>query len=136
MDSIDEQILAILTENSRLTNKEIGAKIHLTGQAVGARILKLQEKGIIDHFSVKLKHTQMQFIRVFMDSNRYAAFEQAVNTYSAVSAIYKVSGQACYVIIAHFSQAQLTAFIEEVSKWGRYSVEAVVADKTQTTGNL
>jgi Lrp/AsnC family leucine-responsive transcriptional regulator len=135
MDSIDEQILAILTENSRLTNKEIGARVHLTGQAVGARILKLQEKGIIEHFSVKLKHEQMQFIRVFMDSNRYGSFEQMINTYSAVSAIYKVSGQACYVIVAHFSQVQLAAFIEEVSKWGRYSVETVVADRTKASSN-
>ncbi|MTD41855.1 AsnC family transcriptional regulator [Erwinia sp. CPCC 100877] len=135
MDSIDEQILAILTENSRLTNKEIGAKIHLTGQAVGARILKLQEKGIIEHFSVKLKREHLQFIRVFMDSNRYASFEQTINTYAAVASIYKVSGQACYVIVAHFSQTELAAFIEELSKWGRYSVETVVADKTRAVGS-
>lgn len=41
MDIIDEQILAILKHNSKLSNKEIGEMVHLTGQAVGNRILKL-----------------------------------------------------------------------------------------------
>ncbi|MBC1444008.1 AsnC family transcriptional regulator [Listeria seeligeri] len=130
MDSMDKKIIEILQENSRLTNKEIGAMIHLTGQAVGNRIIKLVENGIIRKFSVEIEYPKTQFIRVFMDRNNFSDFEQFVNSYEAVSSIYKVSGQACYMVIGHFQDDSLNEFIQEISKYGRYSVEAVVADKT------
>ncbi|WP_219931843.1 hypothetical protein [Listeria seeligeri] len=53
-----------------------------------------------------------------------------MNSYEAVSSIYKVSGQACYMVIRHFLDDSLNEFIQEISKYGRYSVEVVVADKT------
>ncbi|WP_260448028.1 Lrp/AsnC family transcriptional regulator [Listeria seeligeri] len=127
---MDKKIIEILQENSRLTNKEIGAMIHLTGQAVGNRIIKLVENGIIRKFSVEIEYPKTQFIRVFMDRNNFSDFEQFVNSYEAVSSIYKVSGQACYMVIGHFLDDSLNEFIQEISKYGRYSVEAVVADKT------
>ncbi|MBC1527444.1 AsnC family transcriptional regulator [Listeria seeligeri] len=130
MDSMDKKIIEILQENSRLTNKEIGVMIHLTGQAVGNRIIKLVENGIIRKFSVEIEYPKTQFIRVFMDRNNFSDFEQFVNSYEAVSSIYKVSGQACYMVIGHFLDDSLNEFIQEISKYGRYSVEAVVADKT------
>ncbi|MBC1900564.1 Lrp/AsnC family transcriptional regulator [Listeria seeligeri] len=130
MDSMDKKIIEILQENSRLTNKEIGAMIHLTGQAVGNRIIKLVENGIIRKFSVEIEYPKTQFIRVFMDRNNFSDFEQFVNSCEAVSSIYKVSGQACYMVIGHFLDDSLNEFIQEISKYGRYSVEAVVADKT------
>lgn len=130
MDSMDKKIIEILQENSRLTNKEIGVMIHLTGQAVGNRIIKLVENGIIRKFSVEIEYPKNQFIRVFMDRNNFSDFEQFVNSYEAVSSIYKVSGQACYMVIGHFLDDSLNEFIQEISKYGRYSVEAVVADKT------
>ncbi|MBC1424373.1 Lrp/AsnC family transcriptional regulator [Listeria seeligeri] len=130
MDSMDKKIIEILQENSRLTNKEIGVMIHLTGQAVGNRIIKLVENGIIRKFSVEIEYPKTQFIRVFMDRNNFSDFEQFVNSCEAVSSIYKVSGQACYMVIGHFLDDSLNEFIQEISKYGRYSVEAVVADKT------
>ncbi len=130
MDVIDQEILHLLTQNSRLTNKEIGQKIHLTGQAVGNRILKLQESGIIERFSINIRYSQTQFIRVFLNTTNYTAFEQAVNAFAEVAALYKVSGQACYQITAHFTNEQLSAFIDVISAWARYSVETVISDKT------
>ncbi|WP_199484738.1 Lrp/AsnC family transcriptional regulator [Listeria seeligeri] len=70
-----EKIIGILQENSGLTNKEIGVMIHLTGQAVGNRIIKLVENGIIRKFSVEIEYPKTQFIRVFMDRNNFSDFE-------------------------------------------------------------
>ncbi|WP_271003492.1 Lrp/AsnC family transcriptional regulator [Listeria seeligeri] len=122
--------MGILQENSGLTNKEIGVMIHLTGQAVGNRIIKLVENGIIRKFSVEIEYPKNQFIRVFMDRNNFSDFEQFVNSYEEVSSIYKVSGQACYMVIGHFLDDSLNEFIQEISKYGRYSLEVVVTDKT------
>lgn len=131
MDNIDTKILDILRQNSKLTNKEIGKLIHMTGQAVGKRILKLQEEGIIKQFSIVINYPQTQYIRIFMDSNNYSEFENYVNTYTEVTSLHKISGHACYMIVSHFTESRLAKFIEKISKWGRYSVETVVSDKTK-----
>lgn len=49
--------------------------IHLTGQAVGNRIIKLVENGIIRKFIVEIEYPKTQFIRVFMDRNNFSDFE-------------------------------------------------------------
>lgn len=133
MDNIDHKIIKILSQNSKLTHKEIGETIHMTGQAVGLRILKLQEVRIIERFSVVINHAYTQYIRIFMDSNKYTEFENYVNTVANIEAFQKVSGQACYMIVAHFNEKELTTFIEDIAKWGRYSVDTVVANKMKST---
>lgn len=129
MDQLDEAILQILATDSRLTNKEIGEQVHLTGQAVGNRIAKLKEQGVLKRFTVAIDYPERQFIRLFMKSADFTAAESAVNQFDEVEEFYKVSGQACYMIVAHFSKDQLNQFIESLSKWARYSVETVLIDK-------
>ena len=129
MDNIDRNILNILNSNSRLTNKEIGKMFHMTGQAVGNRIMKLHSGGMIEQFSIVVNYPKTQYIRIFMDSNDYFQFEKYVNTYEEVEKFHKVSGQACYMIISHFTESNFSNFIESLSMWGRYSVETVVSDK-------
>lgn len=129
MDQLDEAILQILATDSRLTNKKIGEQVHLTGQAVGNRIIKLREQGILKKFTVSINYPSRQFIRLFMKSADFAAAEASVNQFDEVEEFYKVSGQACYVVIAHFSNEQLNQFIECISKWARYSVETVLSDR-------
>lgn len=48
VDKIDLEILNWLQQDSRMQWKEIGEKVHLTGQAVAARIRKLEEMGVIE----------------------------------------------------------------------------------------
>lgn len=130
MDEIDQKIVALLKDNSRLSNKAIGQLIHMTGQAVGARIIKLEEQEIIKKFTVELNYAQTQFIQVFMANNRFELFETMVKQYPQVTAVYKTSGQACYLLKCHFKATELSQFINVISEWGRYHVETVVADRT------
>ena len=41
IDYTDKLILNELTQNSRITMKELGKKVHLTGQATSNRVAKL-----------------------------------------------------------------------------------------------
>ncbi len=47
LDQTDLSILKELSKNSRITMKELGEKVHLTGQAAASRVLKLEDAGII-----------------------------------------------------------------------------------------
>ncbi len=46
LDQTDLEILRLLAEDSRLQWKTIGERVHLTGQAVAARIRKMEDLGI------------------------------------------------------------------------------------------
>lgn len=129
MDQLDLAILSLLKQDSRLSNKEIGAQVHLTGQAVGQRINHLIDQQTITRFTIEIAQQQRQFIRLFMNNNHFSDVEAAVNQYPEVDSFYQVSGQACYVVVAHFEQTRLTTFIDHLSNWARYSVEMVLNDK-------
>ena len=59
MDAIDRDILEALIENARLTQRELGRKVGLSPNAVGARVQRLVERGIITDFTIRLDHRQL-----------------------------------------------------------------------------
>lgn len=126
LDPIDEKILKLLQQDSQLSHKEIGELVHRTGQAVGNRILQMKDKGIIEKYSIELNHQSIQFIRIMMKNYDFEAFEAFVNQFNAIEKCYKVSGSACYMLIAHFNTQELNLFIDQLSNWGNYAVDSVV----------
>ena len=48
IDATDVRILQILIQDAKRSNKEIGEEVHLTGQAVVARVRALQDLGVIE----------------------------------------------------------------------------------------
>jgi Lrp/AsnC family leucine-responsive transcriptional regulator len=48
-----------MTKNARIQWKEIGEKIHMTGQAVGNRIKKMEDNGIIRTYSIVIDELKM-----------------------------------------------------------------------------
>lgn len=125
-DTIDAKILKILKSDSRLSNKEIGEMVHRTGQAVGSRIAKMQDEGIIQKYTIKQNYLTTQFIRIMMQNNQFEQFESFIAQFEDIENCYKVCGSACYMLVAHFDQVALHTFIEQLSQWGQYSVDSVV----------
>jgi len=54
MDNIDIKILKLLQQNSRVTASEISARINLSVPAVGDRLKKLDNAGIIEKYTIIL----------------------------------------------------------------------------------
>ncbi|MCV5657252.1 winged helix-turn-helix transcriptional regulator, partial [Escherichia coli] len=61
LNNIDFQILRLLSENSRIQWKDLGEKIHMTGQAVGNRIKKLEDNGVIKAYSLIIDEMKLGF---------------------------------------------------------------------------
>ncbi|HBJ01000.1 MAG TPA: transcriptional regulator, partial [Lysinibacillus sp.] len=53
IDDVDFRILQLLIEDSTISHKDIGQQVHMTGQAVGARIRKMQDTGVIEGYTVR-----------------------------------------------------------------------------------
>jgi Lrp/AsnC family transcriptional regulator, leucine-responsive regulatory protein len=61
LDSTDLRIIEELSKNSRIPMKELGEKVHLTGQAASARVAKLEDQGIIEGYSIKVNQAKMGY---------------------------------------------------------------------------
>ncbi|MBU3135473.1 AsnC family transcriptional regulator [Clostridium gasigenes] len=128
MDKIDKDIIQILKENGRLSWKEVGEKIHMTGQAVGLRVQHLQDSGKIKKFTISELFENLQFITIFMNSTNFASFEQYVLQYSEVVELHKISGDGCYMIKSYFDKEQLNLFLSHILKFGRYRLNQSIID--------
>jgi len=59
LDEVDIKILRLLQDNCRLTNKEIGEKLHKTSSPINDRIHRMQEQGVIKKYAAVLNHRKI-----------------------------------------------------------------------------
>ncbi|MCM3588356.1 Lrp/AsnC family transcriptional regulator [Mesobacillus maritimus] len=128
LDRVDFQILRLLSENSRIQWKDLGKQIHMTGQAVGNRIKKLEDSGVIKTYSLivdemKLGLTFTAFVIIYMKTANHDSFISFIQERSEVVEAHRVSGEACYhVKVKVESQEQLNLFLDNILEYGNYAL--------------
>jgi Lrp/AsnC family leucine-responsive transcriptional regulator len=126
LDSTDLEIVKCLKENGRMLWKEMGSKVHLTGQAVADRVHRLEDLGIIKGYSVTLDDnllgiTQLALITIFLKSARHEEFRAFIKSKEEVYEAHRISGDGCYWLKAKLtSQAQLNKLLDEINEFGGY----------------
>lgn len=129
MDKYNQTILTLLRQNARLSWRDIGKKVFLTGQAVGARVQQMQEQGIIKGYTIRENSLHRHFISIYMHSNDFTGFERAIAQSPHVEAAHKVSGEACYQIIAHCPTSQdLDKLTHLIQQYATYKISSVLTD--------
>lgn len=134
LDNIDFQILRILSENSRIQWKDLGEQIHMTGQAVGNRIKKLEDSGVIKAYSLIIDEMELgliftAFVIVNMKTANHDAFIRFINDTKEVVEAHRVSGNGCYHIkIKVKSQEQLNLFLNQLLNHGNYSLNLSIQE--------
>lgn len=129
IDDTDYRILQLLIEDSTLSHKDIGAEVHLTGQAVGARIRRMRELEIIEGYTIRWSPLRIgqnihAFITVFLSTNAaHLPFQSFAKNHKSVAELYRISGEGCYWMrVRTVNQEALTAFLDELLKYGNYRV--------------
>ncbi|KOR79199.1 transcriptional regulator [Bacillus sp. FJAT-21352] len=145
LDNIDFQILRSLSENSRIQWKDLGEQIHMTGQAVGNRIKKLEESGVIKAYSLivdemKLGLIYTAFVIIYMKTANHDPFIRFINDRNEVVQAHRVSGEGCYHLkIKVKSQEQLNLLLNKLLDHGNYSLNLSIQEIKQQnslTGTL
>jgi Lrp/AsnC family transcriptional regulator, leucine-responsive regulatory protein len=137
LDNIDFQILRLLSENSRIQWKDLGQQIHMTGQAVGNRIKKLEESGVIKAYTLlvdemKLGLTYTAFVIIYMKTANHDSFIRFVHDQNVVLEVHRVSGEGCYHLkIKVKSQDHLNLFLNELLEYGNYSIHLSIQEIKQ-----
>lgn len=123
MDRIDEQILQLLKENSRMTSSEISKQVHLSVPAVSERIRKLEETGVIDQFTVRINREHrglhlIAFIMVQLEKTEHiAGFRKQILETDHVLECHHLAGSYDYLLkVAVKGTAELESLISDTLK--------------------
>jgi len=103
-DDIDLKILVILQDKARIPNAEVARQVGMAPSAVLERIRKLEERGIIEGYEVRLNPEpfgQGLAAFVFVDIDRVAdngLLEQELNSVTGVQEVHQVAGEDGYLL--------------------------------------
>ncbi|WJH34473.1 Lrp/AsnC family transcriptional regulator [Paenibacillus sp. CC-CFT747] len=134
LDHTDKRILEELSRKSRISMKELGEKVHLTGQAAASRVVKLEENGVIEGYTVRVNQAKLGFVvhaflNIYTKDPRhqpYLDFVKAQETFILHN--YKISGDSCYLMECRFpSIERLDEFLMDLNKHANYKLSIVIS---------
>lgn len=133
IDHTDQEILDILLENSRISMKELGERVHLTGAAAAARVMKLLDNGVITSCSIEVNQMKIgypvhAFINIMIPGITHQNYLEFLDEYPQfVINNYKVSGEGCYLLESRFpSNEVLDQFLTDLNKYANYKLSIVI----------
>jgi Lrp/AsnC family leucine-responsive transcriptional regulator len=105
MDHIDIEMLEILQEDGRISVSDLSKKINLSRPSVSERMMRLQERGIIDHFSAVVSpeavgRDTLLMIQVSELKDTIPRFEKMIAEDTRVLECHRVTGEVSYFIKA------------------------------------
>lgn len=106
LDAVDMAILRELQRNSRLSVRELSARIHRSPMLVGERLRRLENEGVIKAYTTqldmgKLGHGFTVFCNVrlnHINTEIHTAFANEVQSMPEVAECYNVSGEFDYML--------------------------------------
>lgn len=121
LDEIDRKILDLLQADARQTNAEIAEKVGLTAPSVFERIRKLEQRGVIRGFTVRvdpqaLGKTLTAFIRLTVAyDDKHAGGKAALQADPDILECYSVAGEDCFILKTRVDNAgALEALINRI----------------------
>jgi Lrp/AsnC family leucine-responsive transcriptional regulator len=136
LDNTDKRIIEELLKNGRITMKELGVKVHMTGQATASRVIKLEEEGVIEGYTINLNHEKVgnpvhSFINIYtkgIEHTPFLTFIEQQQKYIVNN--FKISGESCYLMECRFpSNDELDIFLTELTKYANYKLSIVINKK-------
>jgi Lrp/AsnC family leucine-responsive transcriptional regulator len=106
MDTIDKNLLQLLQEDTKKTNKELSLKLNLSVTAVYERIKKLEREGIIDKYVALLNRNKIDkgfvvfcHLKLLKHTKEFInQFEKEVVQLTEVLECFHVSGDYDYIL--------------------------------------
>lgn len=133
LDDTDKKILRELSKNGRMSMKELGKKVHLTGQATSSRVIKLEENGVIEGYTIKLNKQKSgypvhTFINIYTKDVQHQPFLSFIKTqHEYIINNFKISGEGCYLLECKFSSNEvLNQFLTQLNQHANYKLSIVI----------
>lgn len=133
IDNTDKMIINELQRNAKITMKDLGKKVNLTGQAVNTRVSKLESDGVIQNYTIQVNQESLgcaihAFINIYMNKISHLPFLEFVDTKSSyILHNYKIIGDGCYLLECRFpNNKHLNTFLEDLNVFANYNISTVL----------
>ncbi|AUG53648.1 Lrp/AsnC family transcriptional regulator [Thalassospira marina] len=102
MDVTDQKILNALIADSRISQKELAARVGLSAPAVAERVRRLEERGIIRGFTIDINPEALGYplqaiVRIRPLPGKLHIVEQIIQEIPEFGECDKVTGDDCFV---------------------------------------
>lgn len=103
LDEIDLQILHILQDKARVPNAEVSRQVGMAPSAVLERIRKLEERGIIEGYEVRINPAAfaqglVAFLFIEVDPADSAQLDERLAQVAGVQEIHQIAGPDGYLV--------------------------------------
>jgi len=118
----DEQLIALLRDNARLSVAEIARRLSVSRTAAQMRLEKLERNGVIDGYSVRLsarfsKDRVRALVMIKSPPTNRSKIENALSEIAQLTTLYSISGAFdLSAVISAASVEDLDAAIDEIGR--------------------
>lgn len=132
-DELDWRILEQLQADGRLSFKELGRRVNLSAPAVGERVRRLEEAGIIAGYRAQVNPKQSgypiaAFVEMRCAPGRCLLKTSSADDYPEVVEIHKLSGDHCSMLkIRAASLEHFEGLLERIGKHGEMRSSVVLS---------
>lgn len=129
MDQTDRQLLQLLEENARLSLADLGKAVSLSSPAVKERLLKLEESGVIQGYTIKVDHKKLGLpveAYILFETFNCQAFREFCQQEPQLLSYHRLAGKYSYLVHAVTpSMEELEEVIDRGLKYGSSSTHIV-----------
>lgn len=132
IDTLDEQILAELQNNGRLTMKALAERVGLSSPAMIERVRRLEERGVLAGYRAVVDPAAIgrpltALISIAVEWRHHEALLNRLRSEAAVASCYRTTGEFPFVAQVHVSSTdELEALIDDLSDAGARCSTSIV----------
>lgn len=145
IDDIDLRLIELLQDHGRTSQHDLAQSVGLSSPAVGERLRKLEERGIIRRFTAVLDPKKVGLdVTAFIftgiaGSTYYPEFRQRVTDHPEVLECHSVTGQGSHLLkVRTESTSTLEALLAEIQSWPgvQWTTTSIVLSTVKETGRM
>ena len=133
LDALDWKLIAELQTDARLSFSELSRRVHLSAPAVGERVRRLEEAGVITgyHADIDLAATGwvvLALVRIACYGSTCVLRDPNVAMWPGVLEIHRVTGADCSVVkVASSSMQDFEQLIDRLAAYGTPSSTLILS---------
>jgi Lrp/AsnC family transcriptional regulator, leucine-responsive regulatory protein len=131
IDAIDRRILIELQDDGRVTMAELGRRVSLSAPAVGERVQRLEESGVITGYSAVVDPRAIGYpiaalVRIRPARRQLHKVPEVARSTPEVVECHRVTGEDCYVAKLHLrSMDDLEGILDRFAAVGQTTTSIV-----------
>lgn len=132
MDKLDIDLIKILQENSRITISDLSKILALSRPSITERIIRLQEKNIIEEFTTRISlkaigRNTVLFIELSSLKVSPEVFEDMIREDQDILECHRVTGHINYFIKAAVNNMEsMSSLIDRLMPYGNINTSVVI----------